>query len=73
MINLFKRVQGVSKNSNLLLSVMIIFIVSYLNVMTTPSIEIDTFISRDKVAHIVIFILLACIYFLLSNEIAYSA
>ena len=68
MINLIKRVQGVSRNSNLLLSVIIIFIVSYLHVMKTPSIEIDTFISVDKVTHIVIFYFVGLWFFLITKQ-----
>ena len=68
MINLFQRVQDVSKNSNLLLSVIIIFIVTYLHVMATPSIEIDTFISIDKVAHMVIFYFVGLWFFLITKQ-----
>ena len=68
MINLFQRVQDVSKNSNLLLSVIIIFIVTYLHVMATPSIEIATFISIDKVAHMVIFYFVGLWFFLITKQ-----
>ena len=55
MINLLQRVQDISKISNVLFSIIIIAVVTYLHVMTTPSIEIDTFLSIDKVVHMIIF------------------
>ena len=68
MIDPFKRLRGISGNSKILFSIIIVATVTYLHVMTTPSIEIDTFISIDKAAHIIIFYFLGLWFFLNINK-----
>ena len=68
MINLLQRVQDISKISNVLFSIIIIAVVTYLHVMTTPSIEIDTFLSIDKVVHIIIFYFVGLWFFLITKQ-----
>ena len=65
MINTLQRIQGISRNTNVLFSVIIIFIATYFHVMTIPSIQIDIFLSIDKVAHVVIFYFVGLWFFLI--------
>ena len=65
MISILQHIQGISRNTNILLSIIIIFTVTYLHVMTTPSIEIDASLSIDKVAHVVIFYFVGLWFFLI--------
>ena len=62
MISILQRIQGISRNTNALFSIIIIFTVTYLHVMTTPSIEIELI---DKVAHVVIFYFVGLWFFLI--------
>ena len=68
MINLLQRVQDISKISNVLFSIIIIAVVTYLHVMTTPSIEIDIFLSIDKVVHMIIFYFVGLWFFLITKQ-----
>ena len=68
MINFLKRIQDISTNSNVIFSIIIIVAVTYLYVMTTPSIEIDTVLSIDKIAHIAIFYFVGLWFFLITKQ-----
>ena len=68
MINLLQRLQGLSRSSKVLFSLVIILIVAILHVIKTPSIEIDTLLSIDKVAHIVIFYFVGLWFFLITKQ-----
>ena len=68
MINFLKRIQDISTNSNVIFSIIIIVAVTYLHVMTTPSIEIDTVLSIDKIAHIAIFYFVGLWFFLITKD-----
>ena len=68
MINLLQRLQGLSRSSKVLFSLVIILIVAILHVIKTPSIEIDTLLSIDKVAHIMIFYFVGLWFFLITKK-----
>ncbi len=69
MISILQRIQGISRNTNALFSILIIFTVTYLHVMTIP--QIDPLLSIDKVVHVVIFYFVG-LWFLLIFRNNYS-
>ena len=66
MINFLKRIQDISTTSNVIFSIIIIVAVTYLHVMTTPS--IDTVLLIGKIAHIAIFYFVGLWFFLIAKQ-----
>ena len=66
MINLLKRIQDISKNLNVLLSIIIIINVIILHTMSTP--QIETFSFFDKFSHVVIFYITGLWFFLIFRQ-----
>ena len=55
MISMLQRIQSLSLNLKIILSVILIAIVTFLHIMTTPSLSIETTLSIDKIAHMIVF------------------
>jgi len=55
MISMLQRIQSLSLNLKIILSVILIAVVTFLHIMTTPSLGIGISLSIDKIAHMMIF------------------
>ena len=69
MISLLQRIQYFSQNIKIILSVILIAIVTLLHIMTTPSLGIETSISIDKIAHVILFYFVGLWFFIIAKNI----
>ncbi len=68
MIDRLQRIQYFSQNIKIIFSIFIIAIVTYLHVMTTPSIEMEISLPIDKIAHAILFYFVGLWFFLIARE-----
>ena len=69
MISMLQRIQSLSLNLKIILSVILIAFVTFLHIMTTPSLSIETTFSIDKIAHMIVFYFVGLWFFIIAKNI----
>ena len=69
MISMLQRIQSLSLNLKIILSVILIAIVTFLHIMTTPSLSIETSLSIDKIAHMIVFYFVGLWFFIIAKNV----
>ena len=69
MISLIQRIQYLSLNVKIILSVILIAVVTFLHTMSTPSLGIETLISIDKIAHMIVFYFVGLWFFIIAKNV----
>ena len=69
MISILQRIQSLSLNLKIILSVILIAIVTFLHIMTTPSLSIETTFSIDKIAHMIVFYFVGLWFFIIAKNV----
>ena len=69
MISILQRIQSLSLNLKIILSVILIAVVTFLHIMTTPSLSIETTLSIDKIAHMIVFYFVGFWFFIIAKNI----
>ena len=74
MISMFQRIRSLSLNLKIILSVILIAVVTFLHIMTmpfmtTPSLSIETTLSIDKIAHMMIFYFVGLWFFIIAKNV----
>ena len=69
MISMIQYIQSFSLNLKIILSVILIAIVTFLHIMTTPSLGTETSLSIDKIAHMMIFYFVGLWFFIVAKNV----
>ena len=69
MISILQRIQSLSLNLKIILSVILIAIVTFLHIMKTPSLSIETTLSIDKIAHMIVFYFVGLWFFIIAKNV----
>ncbi len=69
MISLLQCIQSFSLNLKIILSVILIAFVTFLHFMTTPSLSIETTLSIDKIAHMMMFYFVGLWFFIIAKNV----
>ena len=69
MISMFQRIRSLSLNLKIILSVILIAVVTFLHFMKTPSLSIETTLSIDKIAHMMIFYFVGLWFFIIAKNV----
>ena len=69
MISMLQRIQSLSLNLKITLSVILIAVVTFLHIMTTPSLSIETSLSIDKIAHMIVFYFVGLWFFIIAKNV----
>ena len=69
MISILQRIQSLSLNLKIILSVILIAVVTFLHIMTTPSLSLETSLSIDKIAHMIVFYFVGLWFFIIAKNV----
>ena len=69
MISMLQLIQSLSLNLKIILSVILIAVVTFLHIMTTPSLSLETSLSIDKIAHMIVFYFVGLWFFIIAKNV----
>tara|TARA_B100001142_G_scaffold252840_1_gene253383 strand:- start:482 stop:844 length:363 start_codon:yes stop_codon:yes gene_type:complete len=69
MMSILQSIQSLSLNLKIILSIILIAIVTFLHIIATPSIGIETLLSIDKIAHMIVFYFFGLWFFIIIKNV----
>ena len=69
MMSILQSIQSLSLNLKIILSIILIAIVTFLHIIATPSIGIETLLSIDKIAHMIVFYFFGLWFFTFAKNV----